>query len=80
MGGFHQLVESVLTRWQSPRRTAVISAAQLLLVAQSRRVREASTAEGKTKAMGVAMFERFTDSARRILILATYAASTRQCE
>nr|WP_256938353.1 hypothetical protein [Rhodococcus qingshengii] len=43
-------------------------------------VREAFTAEGKTKAMGVAMFERFTDSARRILILATYAASTRQCE
>lgn len=58
----------------------MISAAQLLLVAQSRRVREASTAEGKTKAMGVAMFERFTDSARRVLILATGAARTRNCE
>lgn len=30
--------------------------------------------------MGVAMFERFTDSARRVLILATHAASARQCE
>ncbi len=34
MGGFHQLVESVLTRWQSPRRTAVTSAAQTLPVSR----------------------------------------------
>ncbi|EME24484.1 ATPase with chaperone activity, ATP-binding subunit [Rhodococcus qingshengii BKS 20-40] len=56
------------------------SAAQTLPVSPGRVVREAFTAEGKTKAMGVAMFERFTDSARRVLILATHSASTRKCD
>jgi hypothetical protein len=41
----------------------------MLLVAQGRVVREAFTAEGAAR--GVAMFERFPDSARGVLILAT---------